>query len=52
MHFQNRQGSIRFAEWLMLQQQWMRAAAAALDHTAAMNQAILQLHYLYQSSIQ
>jgi hypothetical protein len=45
--WQWRQGSIRFAEWSMLQQQWLRAAAAALDHTAAINQAILQLHYLY-----
>jgi cobalt-zinc-cadmium resistance protein CzcA len=50
--WQWRQGSIRFAEWSMLQQQWLRAAAAALDHTAAINQAILQLHYLYSSSIQ
>ena len=50
--WQWRQGSIRFAEWSMLQQQWLRAAAAALDHTAAINQAILQLHYLYSSSNQ
>ena len=42
-------GGIRFAEWSMLRQQWLRAASGMLDALAGRNLAALQLQYLYQS---